>query len=167
MYQMLTRDMARDHPRHNGDICHCAAHSILVYRADRETLGVTSLMRVAAGILVSLWPLSTHAQDSEALAKAAQNPIARMISLPIQSNTNLNVGPSKGEQEVVNIQPVYPISLNRDWNLITRTVLPLISQPELFTGQGRTNGIGDMQFSAFFSPVAATAGGWIWRSSMQ
>jgi hypothetical protein len=139
----------------------------LVYRAGRETLGVTSLMRVAAGILVSLWPLSTHAQDSEALAKAAQNPIARMISLPIQSNTNLNVGPSKGEQEVVNIQPVYPISLNRDWNLITRTVLPLISQPELFTGQGRTNGIGDMQFSAFFSPVAATAGGWIWRSSMQ
>ena len=79
MYQMLTRDMARDHPRHNGDICHCAAHRILVYRAGRETLGVTSLMRVVAGILVSLWPLSTHAQDSEALAKAAQNPIARMI----------------------------------------------------------------------------------------
>ena len=120
--------------------------------------------RVACHIVVtalSYVPTLAHAQHSnEDLAKAAQNPIASMISLPIQSNTNLNVGPGDNTQEVINIQPVYPISLNKEWNLITRTIVPLLSQPELIAGQGRTNGLGDVQFSAFFSP--AKPSGWIW-----
>ena len=121
-----------------------------------------SLLSMAAVTLAALCTMPVFAQDSDALAKAAQNPIASMISLPIQSNTNLNVGSGKGTQEVLNIQPVYPVSLNNDWNLITRTIIPFISQPELSSGQGRTNGLGDMQFSAFISPVAPTQSGWIW-----
>ncbi|RLA44996.1 MAG: transporter, partial [Gammaproteobacteria bacterium] len=61
-----------------------------------------------------------------------------------------------------NIQPVLPFSLNEDWNLITRTILPVMSQPGFVPGDGRTNGIGDVQFSTFFSPKAPTASGWIW-----
>lgn len=114
----------------------------------------------AAGLCATLCAQTGFAQETEALAKAAQNPIASMISVPIQSNTNLNVGPGKDVQEVVNIQPVYPMSLTRDWNLITRTIVPLLSQPELVPGQGRTNGIGDIQFSGFFSPTKP--GAWIW-----
>jgi hypothetical protein len=95
-----------------------------------------------------------------ALAKAAQNPIADMISLPFQYNANLNYGPEPATQSVLNIQPVIPFHLNPDWNLITRTIVPLISQPELAPGQGRTNGLGDIQFSAFLSP--ARSSGWIW-----
>ena len=121
-----------------------------------------SLVSMTGMTFAALSTMPVFAQDSDALAKAAQNPIASMISLPIQSNTNLNVGPGKHTQEVLNIQPVYPVSLNSDWNLITRTILPFISQPELSSGQGRTNGLGDMQFSAFISPVAPTQGGWIW-----
>ena len=117
---------------------------------------------MAAVTFTTLCTMPVFAQDSDALAKAAQNPIASMISLPIQSNTNLNVGSGKGTQEVLNIQPVYPVSLNNDWNLITRTIIPFISQPELSSGQGRTNGLGDMQFSAFISPVAPPLSGWIW-----
>ncbi len=67
---------------------------------------------------------ATAAQDTEALAKAAQNPLASLISLPFQLNTNFDVGPQDKTQYVLNIQPVYPVLLNDDWNLITRTIHP-------------------------------------------
>ena len=101
-------------------------------------------------------------QSTEDLAKAAQNPIAAMISLPFQNNTNFKVGPEEKTQNVLNIQPVWPIDLSTDLNLITRTIVPVISQPATQMGQERTNGIGDVQFSAFFSPKLPTANGWIW-----
>jgi hypothetical protein len=65
-------------------------------------------------------------------------------------------------QNVLNIQPVYPVNLNSDWNLITRTIFPLISQPATAPGQDREFGLGDIQFSAFFSPINPTAGGTTW-----
>ena len=102
------------------------------------------------------------AQDTEALAKAAQNPLASLISLPFQLNTNFDFGPLDKTQYVLNIQPVYPVSLNDDWNLITRTILPIISQPAFGQGQSRETGIGDIQFTGWFSPTKPTSGGWIW-----
>lgn len=104
---------------------------------------------------------SAQDQGAAALAKAAQNPIADMISLPFQSNTNFDVGPLKKTQEILNIQPVYPVNLNAEWNLITRTIVPVISQPAFTSGQDREFGIGDVQFSAFLSPKQAV-GGWVW-----
>ncbi len=86
------------------------------------------------------------------LAKATQNPISSLISLPLQNNTDFNFGPNNKTRNVLNIQPVWPISLNDDWNLITRTIVPLISQPGLFPGQSRETGLGDTVFTAFFSP---------------
>lgn len=96
------------------------------------------------------------------LAKAVQNPVAAMISLPLQNNTNFNVGPDGETQNILNIQPVIPFSLNDDWNLITRSILPVISQPGFAPGQSRKNGIGDIQLTAFLSPVEPTKGGWVW-----
>jgi len=93
------------------------------------------------------WPAST-----EELAKAAQNPIANMISLPLQNNINTGMGPDDETQNILNIQPVLPVSLNDDWLIITRTILPVISQPDILTHDGRINGLGDTSFSAFFSP---------------
>jgi hypothetical protein len=104
-----------------------------------------------------------HAQssdDKEELAKAAQNPVGDLISLPFQENLNLNSGPLEKNQSVLNIQPVIPINLNGDWNIITRTILPVISQPAFAANQDRTNGIGDTQISALLSP--AKPGAWIW-----
>jgi hypothetical protein len=115
-------------------------------------------------------PAMSMAQEKQSgasdLAKAAQNPIAAMISLPFQNNTNFNVGPNDDTQNILNIQPVWPVDLNPEWNLITRTILPVISQPEFVPGQDRTNGIGDIQFSAFFSPKEPTANGWIWGAGV-
>lgn len=103
------------------------------------------------------------AQDGESLDKAAQNPIADMISLPFQNNTTLNAGPKGQTQNVLNIQPVYPIDLNPQWNLVTRTIIPVVSQPDFgLPATQRENGLGDIQFTAFFSPKQATPSGWTW-----
>ena len=98
--------------------------------------------------------------SEEELAKLAQNPVGNLISVPFQNNTNLNFGPEKGTQNVLNIQPVVPISISDDWNVITRTILPVISMPSLGPDTGSLNGIGDTQFNAFLSP--AKPGEWIW-----
>jgi hypothetical protein len=90
--------------------------------------------------------------SAEELAKLAQNPVGNLISVPFQNNTNLNVGPDKRNQNILNIQPVIPISVNSEWNIITRTIVPVISQP-LFPDGDRTNGIGDTVFTAFLSPA--------------
>ena len=92
------------------------------------------------------------AATTEELAKAAQNPIASLISLPLQNNTNFNFGPQEKTQNILNVQPVLPFELTDKWNLITRTILPLISQPETAPGTERTFGLGDTTFTAFFSP---------------
>ncbi|MHA1528468.1 MAG: neuromedin U [Alphaproteobacteria bacterium] len=86
------------------------------------------------------------------LAKAAQNPVASLISVPFQNNTNFNFGPREKTQNTLNIQPVIPFELNDDWNLITRTIVPVVSQPALTPAQDRKFGLGDTLFSAFLSP---------------
>ena len=88
--------------------------------------------------------------DQEDLAKAAQNPVGDLISLPFQNNMNFDVGPADRTQNVLNIQPVWPIGLNQGWNFITRTILPVISQPA--PGTDRTSGLGDINFTGFVSP---------------
>jgi hypothetical protein len=114
-------------------------------------------------VLGAVLASSTHAEMSQAdLAKLARNPIANLISVPSQNNTNFNYGPLDGTQNILNIQPVIPVTLSKDWNLITRTILPLIWQPELVQGEDSTFGLGDTQVSAFFSPSAPSASGVIW-----
>ena len=94
------------------------------------------------------------------LAKLAQNPVGNLISVPFQNNTNLNYGPERGTQNILNIQPVIPISINKDWNIITRTIVPVIWMPSLGEDIGSTTGVGDTVFTAFVSP--ANPGKWIW-----
>ena len=99
-------------------------------------------------------------EDAEALAKKAQNPISTMISLPLQNNTDFDFGPEEGTLNTLNVQPVWPFEISENWNLVTRTIFPLISQPGLAPGQGRENGLGDVNFTGFLSPK--DAGKWIW-----
>ena len=97
----------------------------------------------------------TYGQDTSNsdLAKQSQNPIANLISLPLQNNSNFGIGPDTETQNILNIQPVWPFSINDKWNLITRTILPVVSQPDILTGgEGRVNGLGDTTFTGFFLP---------------
>jgi hypothetical protein len=74
---------------------------------------------------------SSGAESTEELAKKIQNPIGDLYTIPFQSNTNFNVGPDQGTQEILDIQPVIPIHINEDWNIITRTIIPVIWNPSL------------------------------------
>ena len=102
--------------------------------------------------------------ETAGLARAAQNPIADLISLPFQNNTNFNFGPREKTQNVLNIQPVIPVDLTDNWLMITRTILPVISQPEFTQNDDREFGLGDTLFSAFFSPKNRGwwLGSWLW-----
>jgi hypothetical protein len=126
-----------------------------LHREFRRSFGVA----LFAAALVPPLPAAAEL-SAEELAKIAQNPVGNMIRVPFQNNTNLNFGPEKGTQNILNIQPVIPIAVDKDWNIITRTILPVISMPALGPGDERTNGIGDLQLSAFLSP--ANPGRWIW-----
>lgn len=98
--------------------------------------------------------------DAQALAKKSQNPVADLITVPLQSNTNFGVGPSNAVQEVFNLQPVIPFHLG-SFNLITRTIIPIISQPNLGSGQtGSTFGLGNINATFFLSP--ANPGKFVW-----
>ncbi|MHC4621913.1 MAG: neuromedin U [Planctomycetota bacterium] len=100
-------------------------------------------------------------EDEEAeLARATQNPVADLISLPFQNNINFEVGDGGYTQNILNIQPVYPVHLNDQWNVITRTIVPVVHQPPLIPGTDREFGLGDVQFTAFMSP--RDSGGLIW-----
>ncbi len=98
--------------------------------------------------------------ETDELARAAQNPVASLISLPFQNNMNFDVGPLEKTQNIMNIQPVWPFEMNEDWNLITRTIVPVVSQPAFTPSQDRKNGLGDTLFTAFISPKES--GQWIW-----
>ena len=91
--------------------------------------------------------------DTQDLAKQAQNPIANLISLPFQNNTAFNFGPRERTLNVLNIEPVVPFKLNENWNMITRTIVPLIHLPSLEEGDGSKNGLGDIN-PTFFLPTA-------------
>lgn len=103
------------------------------------------------------------ADDAAALAKKLSNPIASLISVPFQSNYDPGIGPSDGWRYTMNVQPVVPISLSDDWNLISRTILPIIHQEDVFPGAGSQTGLGDAVQSVFFSPKKPSSlGGIIW-----
>jgi len=122
--------------------------------------------RLLSSLLLSallLWPAGPAAatDESEAeLARKTQNPVADLISVPFQSNFYFNTGTKDATVYVLNVQPVIPIKLTEDLNLITRTIMPIVNQPSLFPHAESAFGMGDINPTLFLSP--GKPGAFIW-----
>ncbi len=125
-----------------------------------KTLQATTLLLL--GLLlpgITALTNTAWAEDPD-LAKASQNPVGSLISVPFENNSNFNVGPENAYTNVLNVKPVYPLSLSQDWNLINRAIVPIIYQDERFPGEGSEFGLGDISYQGFLSP--AKPGKFIW-----
>ncbi len=134
---------------------------ITLKREGTKKILANSLTSAISIVLVASTPVL--GQDESELAKKLANPVASLISVPIQANYDGNIGTNdEGALWRINIQPVIPFSLNDNWNLISRTILPITVQDDLpVQGMGES-GISDILQSLFFSPEEPTARGLIW-----
>jgi len=94
------------------------------------------------------------------LAQQLQNPIADLISVPIQNNFDFGYGPADAMRYTLNVQPIYPFKLSEDWNLVTRTIIPFIHQESPVKGGPTRSGLGDSLESLFLSP-SKVRNGWV------
>jgi hypothetical protein len=126
----------------------------------RAAFAAMAALAIGAGGAVAQQAPAAGESATE-LAKKLQNPIGDLYSFPFQLNTNFGVGPHDGTQNILNIQPVIPIHVNQDWNVITRTILPLVWTPDISPAPSVPFGTGPTTFSAFLSPSKPT-NGWLW-----
>ena len=119
-----------------------------------------SSVLLSALLLLSAERAATADESETELAKKTQNPVADLISVPFQSNFNFNTGTKDATVYILNVQPVIPIKLTEDLNLITRTIMPIINQPSLFPHGESAFGMGDINPTLFLSP--AKPGALIW-----
>lgn len=114
-----------------------------------STIAMVHLILLAA---LGKATLPVSADDSD-LAQQLTNPVASLISVPIQYNFDQRIGATgSGTRHLINVQPVVPFSLDAEWNLISRTIVPIVAQDSIFNGSGSQFGLGDTVQSFFLSP---------------
>jgi hypothetical protein len=136
---------------------------IIKYLSTPLVLGILIFSPVILRAQEAEKPKGTPSAANEAaeLAKKLANPIASLISVPFQNNTFYGIGPLKGTQNVMNFQPVVPIKINEHLNLITRYILPIVTQYDITGENSSQSGLGDATISAFLSP-SKTVNGLTW-----
>ena len=116
----------------------------------------------ASALGISALQSGAFADDAQDLAKKLSNPVSSLISVPFQYNFDHRIGPDDdGSKHLINFQPVVPVSLGADWNVVVRTIVPVVSQDEIFPGAGDQSGLGDITQSYFFTPKDSP-GGFTW-----
>lgn len=122
-----------------------------------------TLLSAAAGLAFYAGgsaPLLAQEQDAASLAQQLSNPVSSLVSVPLQYNWDQQVGIDDDTRTTVLFQPVVPVTLSDDWNLIMRWIMPYVSQPRLAVGSGPSSGLSDITASFFLSPQEP--GAFIW-----
>ncbi len=147
----------RKHSRHEAEHTFDYETAFASASAFIRLLAFPAIYGVVLMTLIALFGavLPTRAQESSEIAKQAQNPIANLISVPIENDFNPQTGVNKDDSYVLQMKPVVPITLSNDWILISRTIIPVIQVPDLAPGVNGTTGLGDVQESLFLSPKKA------------
>jgi hypothetical protein len=121
------------------------------------------MFSLAISALALATPAWAQEDQAAELARKLSNPVASLISVPIQYNLDDYGGANDGASASrLVFQPVVPFSLNEDWNLITRTIIPVVDQKDFPVATLNESGLSDITTSLFFSPKSPTAGGLIW-----
>ncbi|WP_421996368.1 transporter [Reyranella sp.] len=132
----------------------------------RTLLGLKRTRNCAAtiGFLIGVLPSTpASSQSDEDLARSLANPVAALISVPFQFNYDAQAGfEHGGHLAYMRFQPVVPVSISEEWNVVSRTILPVVSQWNTAPNSGNQFGLGDTVQSFFLSPKAPTSGGLIW-----
>jgi hypothetical protein len=123
---------------------------------------IITMAALSVLMLVASLAAAADADQQAELAKKLSNPVASLISVPIQNNGDFGIGPENAMRYTANIQPVIPFSIGTDWNLITRTIVPIVHAESPVAGGDDKTGLGDILQSFFFSPKEPTSNGWIW-----
>ena len=131
-------------------------------RAFLRLPGLLAALTAAATLAAGPSGAQAPADDAAALAKKLANPVASLISVPLQYNYNDGYGAQDGHQSYLNVQPVIPFSLNADWNVIVRTIVPIVDQSDVVPGTGSQFGLGNTTQSLFLSPKQPGPGGVVW-----
>ena len=124
-------------------------------------------MRSACVLILGLcalisFPLAAETED-QAISRKLANPISSLVQVPVDFTFDRNLGANdEGERAVLTIKPVIPFSISENWNVISRTVLPIISLDDAIPGRGSEAGLGDAVQSFFVSPKTVGESGWIW-----
>ena len=108
------------------------------------------------------FPIAAETED-QSIARKLANPLSSMIQLPVDFTFDSNLGSNdQGERMVMTIKPVIPFSISKNWNVISRSVIPIISLDDAIPGRGTETGLGDAVQSFFVSPKTVGDSGWIW-----
>lgn len=128
----------------------------------RQTILTAVALAIATTALFGQAALTNETAEASAaeLAKKLQNPVANLVSVPIQNNWDFGIGPAGAMKYTANVQPVIPFSISEDFNIITRTIVPIIYAESPTVGGSSTSGLGDITQSFFLSPKEPV-GGWI------
>lgn len=132
----------------------------LIQKNTMKTRNILGILLFAIGHFTALNAQEdpAPANNNEEIAKKLANPIASLVSVPFQNNTDIGIGPNNGSRNTMNFQPVFPIALNENINLITRMVLPVIAQYNITSVGSSEFGLGDAVISAFVSPTNSKNG---------
>lgn len=112
------------------------------------------IFSIMALLSIIIAKAQTKTLTNQELADKLSNPVAHMLSVPIQTECDYGVGALKGTMNMVSVRPMLPVQLTKKLNLLNRAIIPLVDQFNISGSAVRQTGLGDIGLNTWLSPVA-------------